>query len=263
MKYQIKQLGLGGILDQAFSLIRNHFGLLFGIVAVTIIPLQIVIGFLQNHIQETIKVGGDFQSLLILQLVLSLLVAVPLAFFVNAAVMYAVASLYLSQPTTIGACFRHAIKRLLPLIGTTFLMTLAIMGGMILLIIPGIIVAFWFSLSQHVTVLESTAGTAALTRSKALMKGNFGTAFALGLLLYVIIFGLSIGAAMIPQVHAQILAIAVVQGIVTLIAAATFVVFYFSCRCKAENFDLQVLADAVGVDNAGEAGDNDVEVVAG
>jgi len=40
MKYQIKQLGVGGILDQSINLLRNHFGLLFGIVATTIIPVQ-------------------------------------------------------------------------------------------------------------------------------------------------------------------------------------------------------------------------------
>ena len=51
---------------------------------------------------------------------------------------------------------------------------------------------------------------------------------------------------MIPQPHARIVAIAVAQGIGTLLATCALVVFYFSCRCKLENFDLQVLADAVG-----------------
>ncbi len=263
MKYQIKQLGLGGILDQAFSLIRNHFGLLFGIVAATIVPLQLIIGFLTNHLQETIKAGGDVQSLLILQMVLTVFIALPLSVLVNAAVIFAVASVYLSRPTTIGECFRHGLKRLLPLIGTMILAGLAIMGGIILLVIPGIIFGFWFSLSQHVTVLENIAGTTALTRSKALMKGNIGTAFVLGLLLWVIIFGLSLGAGVIPQVHTRIFAAAFIQGIVTLIATATFVVFYFSCRCKAENFDLQVLADAIGEENVDQANEDDVEVVTG
>jgi len=261
VKYQIKQLGLGGILDQAFSLIRNHFSLLFGIVAVTIVPLQIIIGFLTNHMQETIRAGGDVQPLLILQMVLTIFVALPLSILVNAAVIFAVASVYLSRPTTIGASFGHALKRLLPLIGTTILTGLAIMGGFILLIIPGILFAFWFSLSQHVTVLENIAGSAALTRSKALMKGNIGTAIGLGLLLWVIIVGLSLGAGVIPQIHTRIFAAAFIQGIVTLIAAATFVVFYFSCRCKAENFDLQVLADSIGVENVDQTNEGDVEVV--
>ena len=263
MKYQIKQLEVGGILDQAFQLMRDYPGLLFGIVGVTIVPLQIVIGFLTHQMQETIKAGGDFQSLLIVQVLLSIFVALPLSILVNAAVIFAVASVYLSRPTTIGACFGHALKRFLPLLGTSMLMGLAIMGGMILLVIPGIIFAFWFSLSQHVAVLESTAGSAALTRSKLLMKGNIGTAIALGIVVYMIIAGLSLGAAIIPQIHAQIVMMALVQGVVTLIATSVFVVFYFSCRCKAENFDLQVLADAIGDENGDDSNEEDVEVVAG
>jgi hypothetical protein len=261
VKYQIKQLGLGGILDQAFSIIRNHFGLLFGIVAVTIIPLQIVIGFLQNHLQQTIKAGGEVQPLVMLQVFSGLFVAGPVSMLVNAAVIFAVANLYLSRPTTIPACFGHALQRLLPLIGTSILTGLVIFAGFLLLIIPGILFAFWYALSQHVTVLESMAGGTAMARSKALMKGNIGTAFALGLLLWVIIFGLSLAAGVIPQIHSRIFVAALIQGLVTLIATATFVVFYFSCRCKAENFDLQVLADAIGEENVDDANDDDVEVV--
>ena len=91
------------------------------------------------------------------------------------------------------------------------------------------------------------------------MKGNIGTAIGLGLLLWVIIVGLSLGAGVIPQIHTRIFAAAFIQGIVTLIAAATFVVFYFSCRCKVENFDLQVLADAIGEENVDQANEGDVD----
>ena len=244
MKYQIKQLGLGGILDQAISLLRNHFGLLFGIVAATIIPFQAVLGL----VQYSIITGGDLQTAVMVGSLGSIFIGLPLALFVNAAVIHAVASLYLSRPTTIGECFSHGSRRVLALLGTFILMMLAIMGGMILLIIPGILFAFWFMLAQHVTVLEGSAGSAALGRSKALMKGNIGTGFVLGLVVGLINVGLAMGATFIPQPHAQIVVSAVIQGISTLLATCAMVVFYFSCRCKVENFDLQVLADAVGAD---------------
>ena len=127
-------------------------------------------------------------------------------------------------------------------------MALAIMGGMILCIIPGIIFAFWFMLAQHVAVLEGISGSEALGRSKVLMKGNYGTGFALGLVVGIINACIVLAANFIPQPHAQAVALAFVQGITTLVATCAVVVFYFSCRCKVENFDLQVLADAVGAD---------------
>ena len=80
------------------------------------------------------------------------------------------------------------------------------------------------------------------------MKGNIGTGFVLGLVVGIINMGIGLGAAIIPQPHAQVVATALAQGIATLLATCSVVVFYFSCRCKAENFDLQVLADAVGAD---------------
>jgi uncharacterized protein (DUF486 family) len=249
MKYEIKQLSLGGILDQAFSIIRDHIGLLFGIVATTIIPLQIVMGFLQL---EALKAGGgpgNVSPMTAVLILVSLFVGLPLGVLVNAAVIHAVACVYLSRPTTIGECFRHGLKRFLPLLGTSLLMGLAIMGGMMLCIIPGIIVAFWFALGQHVTVLEGTAGSPALKRSRTLMKGNFVTAFVLGLIIAVISVCLALIAQMIPQIHLQVVTSAIIQGVTTLIATAAFVVFYFSCRCKLENFDLLVLAEAVGDEN--------------
>ncbi|MEK6260631.1 MAG: hypothetical protein AABP62_18690, partial [Planctomycetota bacterium] len=167
---------------------------------------------------------------------------------VNAAVIHAVASAYLSRPTTIGQCFSHAFQRYFALLGTSLLMGLAIFGGMLLCVVPGIIFAFWFMLAQHVAVLEGSAGSAALTRSRALMKGNIGTGFVLGLVVGLINMGIGVGAAVIPQPHARVVATGFAQGIATLLATCAMVVFYFSCRCKAENFDLQVLADAVGTD---------------
>ena len=241
MQYQIKQLGVGGILDQSISLLRNHFGLLFGIVATTIIPFQAILGLVQYSF-----VGGDPQTGMLVVGIGNACFALILAPLVNAAMIHAIASVYLSRSTTLVECFGHASGRYLALLGTTILMFLAIMGGFLLLIIPGFLFMFWFILAQHVTVLEGTAGRAALGRSKALMKGNIDAVFRLGLVVGLVNFGMGMAAGIIPQPHLKLVAIAVAQGIATLLATSSMVVFYFSCRCKLENFDLHVLADAVG-----------------
>ncbi len=247
MQYQIKQLGLGGILDQAISLMRNHFGLLFGIVGMTFVPFFAVIGF----VQYSMAVPGDLQSAQYVNIITGIAGAIfglTVGPLVNAAMIHAVASLYLSRPISIGQAFSHGSRRYLALLGTSLLMSLAIMGGTLLCIVPGIIFAFWFMQAQHVAVLEGMSGGAAMGRSKVLMAGNYGTGFVLGLIIGIMNAGITFGALLIPQPHAQILASAVAQGITTLLATCSLVVFYFSCRCKVENFDLQVLADAVGAD---------------
>ncbi|MHC4198704.1 MAG: hypothetical protein ACYSU0_01745, partial [Planctomycetota bacterium] len=44
MRYEIKELGLGGILDQAITLLKNHFGLLMGISFCLMIPFLVANG---------------------------------------------------------------------------------------------------------------------------------------------------------------------------------------------------------------------------
>ena len=114
MKYEIKALSLGEILDQGIGLIRDKFGLLMGIMGLTVIPIQIIIGILTQKLQPIpgqppqVPVGG----LIFLQLglvFLFLLVILPLS---NAAVVYATARTYLGKATSLGECFGQALKRL-------------------------------------------------------------------------------------------------------------------------------------------------------
>lgn len=163
--------------------------------------------------------------------------------------IYAVASCYLDRPITVGLAFQRARRIFLPLLGTTILLSLVVMAGFLLLIVPGVIFLLWYFLAIQVVVLEGLSGQAALKRSRQLMKGNIGTAFALGLLVWVITVCASGMQALIPQVELKVGVNAVVQAVVLIFGAAAWVVFYFSCRAKAEHFDLALLADAVGVED--------------
>jgi len=44
MRYQIKYMGIGEILDMAITLLKDHFCLLFGIVGVTTVPINLIFG---------------------------------------------------------------------------------------------------------------------------------------------------------------------------------------------------------------------------
>ena len=72
--------------------------------------------------------------------------------------------------------WKEAYRRSKPLINVFFttglLAGLAVMGGLILLIVPGIIFGLWFSQSNYVVVEEGLANTAALKRSKHYVKGR-------------------------------------------------------------------------------------------
>jgi hypothetical protein len=259
MAYKIQHLGLGGILDQAIAILRDHFGLLFAIVTILVVPCETIIGFIDLANSPSIPAGASWEESFeaeqsfdadpglsaasaILELVLNL-VLLPLT---NAAVIHAVARLYLGQSVTALEAIRHGFRRFWPLIGTSILMYLAIFGGLILLVVPGILFALWFSLSQHVVVIEEIAGSAALSRSKKLVRPHLGTLVAVGLIMMVITVLAMVGAMLIPQPHIQVVGVALASALTTLVWTAVGVVFYFSCRCAEENFDLHYLAEAIG-----------------
>jgi len=107
-------------------------------------------------------------------------------------------------------------------------------------------------LASRVVVIEGIFGTGAMGRSKRLMKGNMGTAFVLGILIAVIGALINWAPRLIPQAEVRVLVSAILQGVLSIFGAAAWVVFYFSCRCKAENFDLTMLADSVAAKDAPE-----------
>jgi hypothetical protein len=266
MRYQIGELGLGGILDQAVTLTKNHFGLLFGVTAVLQIPFGLVQGFVELLIAPQMpadptpqEVEAFLQTATANLWITSPITLVGVLFVIpitNAAIIHAIAKAYLEKPTTVGESIRRAFSILLPLIWTWILLYLAVLGGTMLFIIPGILCLFWFALATQVVVVEGISGFAALKRSKALMKGNIGTLFVLGLLIGAINLGIYFAAGFIPQQHVRLVGAVVAQAIATIFGAAAVVVFYFSCRCEHEHFDLILLAQSVGVEPSDTVADD-------
>lgn len=77
------------------------------------------------------------------------------------------------------------------LVGVTLLTTLVIIGGFILLIIPGILFAVWLSQSQYVYVFEGIGGKAALSRSKQYVSGRWWPVFGRLILPSLAVYALS------------------------------------------------------------------------
>jgi hypothetical protein len=256
MAYRIQHLGLGGILDQAIAITKNHFGLLFGIMVCLLIPYQLIVNFAQLAIAPELPANPSFEDIMAAQRevaqfwplslaagAVGLLLVIPVT---NAAVIHAISKKYLGQDVSAGEAIKRGFALLLPLLGTTILMSLAIMGGLILLIIPGILFALWFGLAQHVVVIERLSGFAALKRSKQLVRPYLGTFLVLGIIVFVINFAIGLAAGLIPQPHLRAIIAVLLGAVTTAFSTAALVVFYFSCRCAVENFDLHYLAESIG-----------------
>lgn len=85
-------------------------------------------------------------------------------------------------------------------IWVSLLSFLAVLGGLILLVVPGIIFAVWFSLSTYILVAENVKGSGALERSKELIEGYWWEVLGRFVVLGLIIFGLGFILGFIPIV---------------------------------------------------------------
>jgi len=262
MAYKLQHMGLGGILDQAIAISKDHFWLLFKIMLIVLVPLSLLFNLTQllaspeipanateEDVRRIMQQQTFFLPLFFLASLLQSFVVAPLA---NAAVIQAVARLYLGESVTAMEAIKHAFSRFWALMGTNFLMTMAIGIGFMLCIVPGIYFAVWFGLSLHVVVLEHLAGTTALKRSKKLIHPERGKFLALGIIVFVIAMALGGGANLVPQPHLRVILATLAQACTAILATAGMVVFYFSARCREENFDLHYLAQAIGEEGPAE-----------
>lgn len=255
MRYEIKELGVGGILDQAITLIKNHFVMLFLISFVLSGPLLIIsnlsnpTGSLIENLQRSgqpVEPPSPLAAVVyVVAVAFYFLIAYPVT---NAAVIHAVAAEYLEQPTSVGKAFARGFRVIIPLIWTALLVSLATYIFSCL-VVPWILGMIYFTFALQVVVIEGSNGSEAMRRSVNLVKGNVATVVVLGIVMWAISFGITMISQLIPERHVGAVAAGVVQSLVILFGNAAWVVFYFSCRCKLENFDLSILADAVGQDD--------------
>ncbi len=259
MRYAMGQLSIGQILDQSFSLFKNHTKLFLGIAAILYTPVLFIYGLVNMLATPKLSPGATAEETAAAaveslpytfgaSLVFLVVVFTIIGPLFSAAITYAVGSEYLDKPTTVKEAISAAWSRFGSVLYTGILSGLFILLGFILFIIPGIYLMFKYYLAMPVVVLEDVKGRAALKRSGFLMKGNMGIAFVLGILLMVLSLAATFVSSLIPIPFVTLVIDTIVQTCVVTITYVAGVVLYFHARSKHENYDLQMLAESVGAD---------------
>jgi hypothetical protein len=276
----LRPLSLGEILDRTFSLYRRNFLLFAGITA---IPQLLVLALRLTQTLFTEVPGRragvpleQFQSsgavgAILLGGLLGLIVFLVAYLFAQGGTVYAVSELYLGRTTTIGAALGRMRGQLASLFGVVILNGLAVMGGLILLVIPGIYVACRLITCVPAALLEDLGPRSSLERSFALTKDNAGRAFVIYLLYMVLVYA----AAMLftfpfylmigltgrshPESVRTWLVMAQVGTFFADVLVSPFLtiatsVFYYDLRVRKEAFDLQFLMNPTGQISSGTPG---------
>jgi hypothetical protein len=266
----LRPLSLGEILDRTFSLYRSNFLLFFsisaipqlailavGLVSGTVAPSSLTLPSARPN--QPVFPSFDFSAGGLLLLASTAIVGLVAYLFSQGGTILAVSDLYLGRPTTIAASFGQVWDEIGPLFGVIVLSGLAVLGGLLLLIIPGIYVGCRLLVSVPVALIEKRGPRESLSRSFDLTRGSAGRAFVIVLLRYVLMIavGLLLGAPVglvtafysgdpamlrlfnaLTQVSSSIAAVLV--NPILLIAIS---VFYYDLRVRKEAFDLQFMMD--------------------
>jgi hypothetical protein len=270
----LRPLGIGEVLDVAIKLYRRSFVELVKAVAVVTVPVQILVGVLQESITatsdsftETDRFGnttsvdaGQLWTLLAAFLGVTVLTLLA-SQIASAASFRLVAGSYLDERSTWRESLRFAAERLRSLVWLAFLAGLLTVLGFLACVIPGIYLYGAWSVAVPVLVLEDVRGRRALGRSKALVKGRWWPT-AVALLLSSMLTGVVAGGLQALLTlpfdaifHSELLTIvtgtigAAGAGVLTTpFTAAVVVVIYVDLRVRREGFDLEVLARRLGTE---------------
>jgi len=161
---------------------------LFSLVGFVVLLPFAAAAFFVNYKMFT-KGQFDLVSILIgvLLMLIGILLCIVLSLWAKVALFYAVKEHDIN--------FKKALSIAWPQMGSFFwvgfLHVLAVLGGFILFVIPGIIFSVWFIFSDYIFVWDGIKGTGALKRSKQLVKGIWWPVFLRFLTIAIILFLIS------------------------------------------------------------------------
>jgi hypothetical protein len=188
MAQTLRPLTIGELLDRTFFYYRRHFVLFVGIAA---LPSVFLLAFQLATVFVSPAEGGPLViAVFSLVTVVVYLVTSTLA---HGATVVAVSQILLTRETNITEAFNSIRPRIGELVVISLNVGVRVMLGILLLIVPGILLALRYSVAIPVAVLEEAGISDSLSRSATLTKGHRWRI----LLIYFLIFVLVIIGSML------------------------------------------------------------------
>lgn len=196
----LRPMGFGDVLDAAFSLFRKSYVAIVLAMAIVNIPSAIIqLLTLQSALTRFTSIFGSTTSgsppstLPLAQLpglfTQSLLVSIPvqlLTLLGTAAVFVVFDQVYRGGASNLGGAYRQALRRFLLALGIAILVGLAVGVGLIIVIIPGILAAVYFSQSLFLGVLTRDGVFTSIGRSVRLVRGFFWRVVGVTVVAYLV-----------------------------------------------------------------------------
>jgi hypothetical protein len=165
---------LGAVLDETWTLYTRFFVRFFVIALIVFAAVNVVYALFLGAVDAESAGGAAIAGLT------ALVVTIVGSMWLTGALVHAVVDARDGKlETSVREAFAHARPFIGALLLTSLLAALGILGGLILLIVPGLVLAVRWSLAAQVVVLEGRRLRDALRRSNELVRGDSWPLFAL------------------------------------------------------------------------------------
>jgi hypothetical protein len=245
---------VGELLDEAFELYKRNFRLFVSIAVLLTVPLSVLL-------IATPPASGWRYAITALSYLAGMVA--------NCALTHAALERHLGRQTSVAAAYRLGASRFLRLFSGYLIYGLAVLGGLIAFVVPGLIVFLWSLLLVPIVTVENRGGLAAFRRARELSAGNLWRVFfvALGLVLVVLVFAfvlvalaeifvVMLGYNPAEPVDRSSTSALILQAVVTVVSdlfsatwspliAAAPLLAYLDLRIRREAYDLELLTSAV------------------
>jgi hypothetical protein len=245
------QMDIGEILSTAFQLYRRHWRTLMAIAAVVVVPLTL----LQYLLGHTVRVTGMATSNGVVVVstpswrvgiagLVTALAGLLMYLVLTGTITRAVAAEAAGEDLGVEQSYRFGFHRLGAVLLVSVLVGLAVLGGLILLIIPGIYIGIRLATSTQALVVEGRRPTEAMGRSWALVGGHWwhalGTLLVAGLLTFLVnaVITIPFSAA---NWFGQAVAAAVATVVTLPYSTLVGVLLYLDLRARKEDLTLERL----------------------
>lgn len=260
----LRPLTTGQLLDTTFSMYRQNFVLFFGVAA---LPYLITLGF-QLFMVVVQRTSGPTSGVAIGAMIFGFMGTLAAFLICNAiaqaASFFAVSSVHLHEPVTIGSAYSRVKGHFLVVLGATILILISCFVGLFFFIVPGVIIWTALACSIPAVLFENLDPIDAMKRSWDLTNGARGRLFLLGLLWYFVSTGLStivtlmvfamIGLKGMARPDAVPVGVLVMQHVLGFIINSVtapiltvgITLVYYDQRVRKEAFDLQHMMSVLG-----------------
>jgi len=252
----------GALLDRAFRLYANNFSLLLGITAVAYVPFYLIMLVFQSSMSfnpNDENAGWATIFYFIVFMVLWTSIAFPIA---GGAATYAISERYLGNDVAINAALRRGLANFWSVAMAQITVSIRVLIGLMLLIVPGVLWLLSYSLVVPTILVEGQKAVPSLRRSRELMKGYRGKAFAIMVVMILLEGILAIGISSVTSsifrtdsTGGTVMNSAITNLLSIFLAPLGIVatiLLYYDMRIRKEGFDLDMLSRAI-TDNNGQS----------